>query len=553
MSSAAPTPVIPNTANAVMSSSGRPKLSPSASSAAVMRESVALEKRHRQKIREREQHDHDGRALLDELVAADRQEKPCQQRRSPTAHQRCAQMFDLAANSSAMPPTMPDIWQSVPRYIDEPQPEHPRHSKARAGQPVQRFEAADALGERVAAQLDLHEHLDEAAEDDEPEQHEADLRSEPRRRDELTRPDDVRGQDEAGADGLEDSPRRRRRGADCGIGRRDHEGRLITAGNGSFRQLDAAASVVRAHSLTVSPYVAGKSRTPLFAISGQKTAGPVLAEQEAWPYSAPRSCGSACVCSRRRQPPRKSIEDDDSALQLEQPTFRLINLPTNLRLPRFKSNFDLTHRFNLNLREGSFGELAENLFGLDNGATIGFEYRFAPIRRLQTSYLSGQRRQNHPAVREVRRLASARIDARVGVGPRVGRGRGQLSRSVTRRHWAPSSGARSGTAPSAYATPMWVHNTAALLGEDRDTFFVGVGGRFRIRPTVYVVGEMAPRVDGFTPNTTAYGFAHREARRRAPVPTEFQQRPRDRRSRRSRAAGNPGQLYMGFNISRKFF
>ena len=53
---------------------------------------------------------------------------------------------------------------------------------------------------------------------------------------------------------------------------------------------------------------------------------------------------------------------------------------------------------------------------------------------------------------------------------------------------------------------MWVHNTAALLGEDQDTFFVGFGGRFRIRPTVYVVGEMAPRVDGFQPNTTAYGF-----------------------------------------------
>src|SRR5258708_18140118 len=37
-------------------------------------------------------------------------------------------------------------------------------------------------------------------------------------------------------------------------------------------------------------------------------------------------------------------DDDDARLQLAEPDFRLINLPTTLRLPLFKSNFDLTHR-----------------------------------------------------------------------------------------------------------------------------------------------------------------------------------------------------------------
>ena len=54
--------------------------------------------------------------------------------------------------------------------------------------------------------------------------------------------------------------------------------------------------------------------------------------------------------------------------------------------------------------------------------------------------------------------------------------------------YAPAVGAvvgRSfGNRASAYATPVWVHNTAALLGEDRDTFFVGVGG-FRSKLWMY--------------------------------------------------------------------
>ena len=40
-----------------------------------------------------------------------------------------------------------------------------------------------------------------------------------------------------------------------------------------------------------------------------------------------------------------------------------------------------------------------------------------------------------------------------------------------------------------YLTPLWVHNTAAILDIDRDTFIFGVGGRLRLSATVYVVAE----------------------------------------------------------------
>ena len=75
--------------------------------------------------------------------------------------------------------------------------------------------------------------------------------------------------------------------------------------------------------------------------------------------------------------------DRDAEIQAVEPDFTLVNLPTTLRLPLHKSNFHLTHRFQGNLREGTFTDQLSNLFGLDNGAAIGFEYRFAVIRHVQ--------------------------------------------------------------------------------------------------------------------------------------------------------------------------
>src|SRR5258707_922836 len=83
------------------------------------------------------------------------------------------------------------------------------------------------------------------------------------------------------------------------------------------------------------------------------------------------------------QAPAAATLEDDAAPQPTEPDFTLINLPTTLRLPRYKSNFHLTHRFQGNLRDGSFGKQASNLFGLDNGAAIGFEYRFAIAKHVQ--------------------------------------------------------------------------------------------------------------------------------------------------------------------------
>src|SRR5262245_10690799 len=76
--------------------------------------------------------------------------------------------------------------------------------------------------------------------------------------------------------------------------------------------------------------------------------------------------------------------DPDKDLNLSQPDFTLIGLPTTLRVPRFSSAFRVTHRFLRPLGQGDFSDLLSDFFGLDSGAQIGLEYRFGLMRGLQT-------------------------------------------------------------------------------------------------------------------------------------------------------------------------
>lgn len=82
-------------------------------------------------------------------------------------------------------------------------------------------------------------------------------------------------------------------------------------------------------------------------------------------------------------PPTVDLRDAaDRRPNLVEPDFTIINLPTTLRLPRYKSAFRISPRFTRTLNN-DFGPLASNLFGLDSGALIGLEYRFGVMRGLQ--------------------------------------------------------------------------------------------------------------------------------------------------------------------------
>jgi hypothetical protein len=243
--------------------------------------------------------------------------------------------------------------------------------------------------------------------------------------------------------------------------------------------------------------------------------------------------------------------EDDSWLVLAEPDFRVLNLPSTLRLPARGSSFQLTHRFNGNLRQGSFSENASNLFGLDQGAVVGFEYRFGVMRHVQAVvYRTGmdQTFQFYGKYDALRQRASMPLSLSALVSVE--------GADNFQEGYAPALGVAASRMVAdrlaVYATPVWVHNTAAGANVDRDTFFVGIGGRVRVSSTVYLVGEVAPRAGGYSPDQPAFGFAI-EKRAGGHLfqlnvnngqGTTFAQLAR---------GGFADSLYLGFNLARKFF
>ena len=75
-------------------------------------------------------------------------------------------------------------------------------------------------------------------------------------------------------------------------------------------------------------------------------------------------------------------DDDPAVLKPAEPDYTLGALPTNLRLPKYKSAFRVTHRFLGPLDENGIGDL----WGMDVGAQIGLEYRFGIIKNGQIGF-----------------------------------------------------------------------------------------------------------------------------------------------------------------------
>jgi hypothetical protein len=246
-------------------------------------------------------------------------------------------------------------------------------------------------------------------------------------------------------------------------------------------------------------------------------------------------------------------QDDDTALKPAEPDFGLVSLPTALRLSPLKSAFRLTHRFGLALN-GDIGNLAEDLFGLDNGAVVGLEYRIGIIPGGQIG---------------VHRSSNGKVVDFFGQYGILRQSRGLLDISAIvsiegtnnfKDSYSPAVGVilsrTIGEWAAFYVEPFWVNNSNPLpkeLVDDNDSVSVGVGARIRIRPTVYVVGEAAPRARGFSPGSdhAAFGIEKRAgghmfqlnfATSRATTPGQIAQ-----------GGVAPREWSLGFNLTRKFF
>jgi uncharacterized beta barrel domain-containing protein DUF5777 len=288
------------------------------------------------------------------------------------------------------------------------------------------------------------------------------------------------------------------------------------------------------------------------------TAAPALAQSPPQPTEAPPAAASV------------AHDDDDAVLSLAEPDFVVVNLPTTLRLPRFRSNFRLTHRFAGNLRNGTFSQQAGNLFGIDQGAIIGFEYRFAVARHVQAAFYRSSFDKTIQLYGKYD-VVQQRGSMPVSISPLVS----IEGADNFQEKYAPALGAaisrQFGTRLAGYVTPMWVHNTAASLEPivhdhdggahadtsasthvNRNTTYIGLGGRVRLGGSTYVAAEVALRAQGYAPDQPGYGVSL-EKRVGAHMfsltftntfATTFAQLAR---------GGAANSLFLGFNLGRKFF
>jgi hypothetical protein len=253
------------------------------------------------------------------------------------------------------------------------------------------------------------------------------------------------------------------------------------------------------------------------------------------------------------QPAAAPDDDPDRDPNRSQPDFAIINLPTTLRVPKFKSAFRVTHRFGRPLGQGDFGSLAEDLFGLDSGALIGLEYRFGLMRGLQVGIMRTSDRTIEFFTQY--NLMNQSTGAPIGLG---------VIASVDgtnnfRDSYSPSIGLvvsrELGDRGALYVEPIWVNNSNPLPGEltdDNDTFMVGLGARIRVRPTVYVVGEFIPRV-GYEPGAHHGSFGIEKRAGGHVFQLNFSNGPANTKGQLARGGTASDDWYLGFQISRKFF
>ncbi|HYJ95978.1 MAG TPA: DUF5777 family beta-barrel protein [Vicinamibacterales bacterium] len=271
-------------------------------------------------------------------------------------------------------------------------------------------------------------------------------------------------------------------------------------------------------------------------------------------FAAVCALAAPVVASAQQKPPAASTDDDpDRDPNRAQPDFTLVNLPTTLRVPKYKSAFRVTHRFARPLGQGDFSDLAEDLFGLDSGAQIGLEYRFGIMRGTQigiyrtsnrtieffAQYSGLQQKDNGVLGLDVIATMDGTDNFSDSYSPALG---------VVLSHELGSHGAL-------YFEPIWVNNSNQLpseLTDDNDTFLFGIGGRLRVRPTVYVVGEYIPRI-GYSPGVDHLTFGVEKRAGGHVFQINFSNNIGTTPAQIARGGFDNEDWYIGFNISRKFF
>jgi hypothetical protein len=272
----------------------------------------------------------------------------------------------------------------------------------------------------------------------------------------------------------------------------------------------------------------------------------------AWVAASGTAAGQApsAPTDPNSQPPARSVRAVDPA----EPDFNLAALPTTLRVPRYKGAFRVTHRFGRPLGRGDFGDLLGDLFGLDSGARIGLEFRFGLAEGTQigihrTSDRTIEFFGQHSVLRQQDDGSPVTVDAFVSI---------EALENFS-QHYTTAVGAivsrKIGAHAAFYVEPLFVANSNLLPDPvpEEHTMLLGLGTRLRVRPTVYVVAEVSPRIAGYDADAHQISVG---VEKRAGGHT-FQLNVSNgfgtTLGQVARGGFNYDDWFIGFNISRKFF
>lgn len=249
----------------------------------------------------------------------------------------------------------------------------------------------------------------------------------------------------------------------------------------------------------------------------------------------------------------QAADDSDTRPQPVEPDYRIVNLPTTLRLPRHGGNFTLTHRFNGDLTEGSFLDQLSTLFGMDNGASIGLEYRYGVMKNLEAVVFRTNIDQAIQFTGKYDKWRQSKDSLPISVSPFVA-----VEGAINfRERYMTTVGAsisrNMNDRVMVYADPFWVMNSAAGLGEYRNTVVLGIGGRARLKPGLFVVAEVSPRLGGYVVDDPEYGFGIEKRVGGHLFQLNFTNTNTHTTFGQVSRGGFPNSLYFGFNLSRKFF
>jgi Membrane bound beta barrel domain (DUF5777) len=274
-------------------------------------------------------------------------------------------------------------------------------------------------------------------------------------------------------------------------------------------------------------------------------AAPALAEDP------PPAQGGAAQ-SQGAPPKAPAVEPDDPDLEvnLAQPDFMLSALPTTLRLPRNRMVFRLTHRFNEPLGEAGIGDL----WGMDSGAIIGFEFRYGVIPGGQVGFY----RTSDRTIQFFSQYDVFRQTAKMPVGV-AAFGSVEGTDNFTDKY-SPGLGAiisrEMRTRAAIYAHPFWVNNTnpePTELADDNSTTMLGLGVRVRVFSATYLVAEAAPRVSGYAPGTTHVSFGLEQRAGGHLFQITFANNQGTTLANVARGGPSGNNWYLGFNLARKFY